>query len=76
MADYLVDVSMVEEWQMTNNRDELDKIFARCKSTIVQGGEVILARKIKNGPPERFDNISTEADLEVYRGRVYQFFTE
>ena len=75
MPEYLIDVAAVEELQMINDTDELDRMFARARSTVVQGGTVVLARKSKDGSMERFDEISTEPDLEQYKLGVYKYLT-
>lgn len=73
MPEYLIDVAAVESLQMINDTDELDRMFTRARSTIVQGGTVVLARKSKNGSIERFDEITTEPDLEQYRLGVFKY---
>jgi hypothetical protein len=73
MPEYLIDVATVESLQMINDTDELDRTFTRARSTIVQGGTVVLARKSKNGSMARFDEISTEPNLEQYRLGVFKY---
>ena len=71
--EYVIDVSKIEELQMISDLKELQKIFTLSKSTIVQGGVVVLARISKNGAVQRFDEISTEPDLEQYRKTVLKY---
>ncbi|MCY7422107.1 MAG: hypothetical protein LH478_10255 [Chitinophagaceae bacterium] len=71
--EYLIDVSKIEELQMISDTKELQKIFSLSKSTIVQGGVVVLARISKSGTVERFDEISTEPDLEQYKKNVFKY---
>ena len=73
MPEYVINVAQVEELQMIKDKDELEKIFSRAKSIIVQGGEVILARKSRDGKVERFDEISTEPDLAAYKKTVFKY---
>ena len=73
MPEFIIDVAKIEELQMINDTDELDRIFTRAKSTVVQGENVILARKSRDGKVERFDEISTEQDLEAYRKGVFKY---
>lgn len=73
MAEIIIDVANVESLQMTHDVDELDRIFTKAKSIVVQGGTVVLARKSRQGAMERFDEISTEADLNTYRETVYKY---
>ena len=70
--EFMIDVAKVEELQMINDTVVLDKIFVMAKSIIIQGGIVILARISKIGVAERFDEISTEADLEIYKQTVFK----
>ncbi len=71
--EFMIDVAKVEELQMINDTSVLDKIFMMAKSTIIQGGIVVLARISKTGIAERFDEISTEADLKMYKQAVFKF---
>lgn len=71
--EFMIDVAKVEEWQMINDTTVLDKIFMVAKSTIIQGGVVVLARISKDGVAERFDEITTEPDLEDYRKSVFKY---
>lgn len=71
--EFMIDVAKVEELQMINDIAVLDKVFTLAKSTIIQGGVVVLARISKAGIAERFDEISTEPDLEVYKKTVFKF---
>ena len=72
MPEYHINVGQIEELQMINDRDELERILARAKSMVVQGGVVVLSRMFGN-KAEPFDEISTEDDLENYRGSVMKF---
>ncbi len=71
--EFMIDVAKVEELQMINDIAVLDKVFTLAKSTIIQGGVVVLARISKAGKAERFDEISTEPDLEVYKKTVFKY---
>jgi hypothetical protein len=73
MSEYLINVSEVEELQMINNTIELEQMFTRAKSTVVQGGTVVLARKYADGRFEHFDELSTEVDLDAYRQSVFKY---
>jgi len=73
MADYEINVADVEEYQMTADLVELEQIFTRAKSTVVQGGTVILLRKFADGRFEKFDELTSEGDLEAYREKVYKY---
>lgn len=73
MREYVIDVTRIEELQTLNDKDELENIFFRAKSTIVNGEKVLLVRKDKNGRSEKFDEMSTENDLEQYRERVFRY---
>lgn len=73
VEEYLIDVAEIEELQMIGDVELLKKIFSRGKSMVVQGGLVILSRKLRSGAVERFDKISTETDLEDYRRSVFKY---
>jgi len=73
MKAYAIDVSKIEELQNLNNKDELETMFYRANSTIVNGEKVILVRKNKNGATEKFDEITTQEDLEQFRKQVFKY---
>lgn len=73
MREYVIEVSKIEELQTLNDKNELETIFFRAKSTIVNGEKVLLVRKDKNGKSEKFDELSTEDELEQYRQRVFRY---
>lgn len=71
MEDYRIDVAKVEEYQMIQNRDMLDKYHERAKSAIVNGASVHLFRgkdKIV------FDTITTLEDLESYFDGIFKYW--
>lgn len=73
MTAYKIDVSRIEELQTLNDRDELEKVFAKAQSTIVNGEAVILVRKDKAGHSQKFDEFSTLEDLDQYRKSVFKY---
>lgn len=73
MREYVIDVSRIEELQMLNDSNELENIFFRAKSAIVNGEKVFLIRKDKNGNNQKFDELSTEEELEKYRAQVFKY---
>ena len=73
MTEYIIDVSRIEELQTLNDRVELEKIFAKAQSTIVNGKSVILVRKNKTGSSQKFDEFSTLEDLDLYRESVFKY---
>jgi hypothetical protein len=73
MEDYIISVSKVEEWQMTNDVAALDTVFERAKRVLVGGGIVALVREQRSGEVYRFEEFSTLEDLEGYRERVYRW---
>ena len=72
MNSYLINIGEVEELQKTHDVDELERIFSRAKSTIVNGETVILAR-VQKEKAEKFDELSTLSDLELYRDSVLKY---
>jgi hypothetical protein len=73
MEDYTINVSQIEELQTIRNTDELEIIFTRAKSAVVNGAQVILVRKEASGKTNKFDQIDTLADLEKYREQVFRY---
>lgn len=72
MDSYRIDVSKIEALQQTNDTDELERIFERAKSTVVNGELVILGRQ-STGDFQPFDEISTLDDLDAYRHSVFKY---
>ncbi|HEY4147909.1 MAG TPA: hypothetical protein VGM41_03220 [Chitinophagaceae bacterium] len=72
MDDYTIYVNQVEEWQMVSDTNALDALFQKAKRILVGGGTVALVRKNGPGRHDKFDEISTLEDLEVYRKNVYK----
>ena len=56
MNSFWINVTEVESLQKTHDVDELERIFSKAKSTIVNGESVILARK-QNERTEKFDEL-------------------
>jgi len=73
MQEFEINVSRVEELQMINDVAELEQIFSRAKSVVVQGETVTLIRQNVDGSTYKFEEISTEADLENYRETVFKY---
>ena len=73
MQEYTINVGEVEELQMIKDTDKLDQMFVRAKSMVVQGGAVVLLRKNPDGTSYKFDEITTESDLETYRETVFRY---
>ena len=72
MQEYIINVGEIEELQMIKDTDTLDQMFTRAKSMVVQGGSVILQRKNPDGTAYKFDEITTEVDLNVYKKTVFK----
>ena len=73
MQDYTINVSKIEELQTINNTDELEMIFARAKSAVVNGAKVMLVRKEFSGKVNKFDEIDTLDALEAYKAGVFKY---
>ncbi len=76
MENFKIDVTRVEELQMINNKAELDRLFMKAKSAIVNGASVILYRKWGQHTEAPFDQITTEADLDAYRKAVLKYLPD
>jgi hypothetical protein len=72
MRDYVINVSRIEELQTLKDTGELENIFTRAKSAIVNGEKAILTRKSKSGT-EKFDELSTLEDLQQYKKQVFKY---
>lgn len=73
MQDFEINVTQIEELQMIDNKDELDRIFTKAKSAVVNGAAVVLYRKTGSSPKAIFNEITTEADLDLYKQGVYKY---
>jgi hypothetical protein len=73
MEDYIISVSKVEEWQMTNDVAALGAVFERAKRVLVGGGIVALVREQRSGEVYRVEEFSSLEDFEGYRKRVYRW---
>ena len=73
MQEYTINVGQVEQLQMIKDTDTLDQMFTRAKSTVVQGGSVILLRQNPDGSSYKFDELTNADDLEKYKETVYRF---
>lgn len=73
MAEYTINVSEVEDLQTISNVAELNQMFAKAQSTVVQGGTVVLVRRTPDGAVYKFDEITTEADIENYKETVFKY---
>jgi hypothetical protein len=73
MEDYTINVTQIEELQTISNTDELDNMFTRAKSAVVNGAKVVLVRKEASGKMNKFDEIDTLEELENYRQQVFKY---
>ena len=73
MHEFVIDVAQIEELQMLNDINQLEKIFTKAKSTIVNGEKIILVRKNPKSPPQKFDELSTIEDLLRYKKTVFKY---
>lgn len=73
MAEYIINVSEVEDLQTIRSVAELNQMCARAQSTVVQGGTVILVRRTPGGSVYKFDEITTEIDVENFRLQVFKY---
>lgn len=73
MLEYDIDVTHIEELQTIRNTNQLENIFEKAKSTVVQGGTVNLIRKSLDGYVTKFDEITTEEDLSSYKDAVFKY---
>ena len=73
MDEFEINVNEIEEFQMTNSIVDLQQIFKRAQSTVVQGGTVVLLRQNADGTSYRVDEITNENELETYKETVFKY---
>lgn len=73
MEDFEIVVNRIEELQSIQDRQELERIMAKARRTIIGGLNVILVRENKDGKREKFETFSNEHDFEEYRKKVFRF---
>ncbi len=73
MNGFKINVTQVEELQMTNSIAELEQIFSKAKSTIVQGETVVLVRQNTDSSTYTFDELTTEDDLDNFKRTVFKY---
>jgi hypothetical protein len=73
MQEFIINAGNIEELQTIKNIQELDALFRKAKSTIVNGEKVVLVRSYTDGRTERFDEITTEEELGTYKKGVYKY---
>lgn len=72
MEDFVIVVNRIEELQLVQDRQELERLFDKAKRTIIGGLNVILVREDRNGTREKFQTFSNEHDFEEYRKQVFR----
>ena len=73
MQSYIINLNQVEELQMIKDSDELERIFNKAKSAIVQGEKVVIMRTDPGGAANKVDELSTEPELEKYKEEVMKY---
>ena len=73
MKEYMNNVARIEELQTVGDKDQLENIFAKAKSTIVNGEKVVLVRQKGSAPAEKFDELSTLPDLQQFKKQVFKY---
>jgi hypothetical protein len=76
MEDFIISVSKVEEWQMTNDVTELENLFRRAKRALVGGGIVALVRQQRSGESYRFEEFTNLEDFEQYKNNIFKYLRE
>lgn len=73
MIEFTIDIGQVEEWQVLKDIQELNRMFTKAKSTVVQGGIVLLSRNNTDGNSYKTEEITTETELKIYREKVFKY---
>jgi hypothetical protein len=76
MEDFIIPVGQVEEWQMTNDIMELDRLFQRARAVLVGGGTVALVRQQRSGESYRVGEFTDLGEFEQYKKNVYKYLVE
>lgn len=71
--DYQISLNEIEELQMLHDTDQLSKIFAKAKSTIVQGSDVQIVRHSPTGELLIIESIDSETELMLYQKSVFKY---
>jgi hypothetical protein len=69
-------VGKVEEWQMTNDTAELNRLFEQAKRVLVGGGIVALVREQRSGEAYRFEEFTDLEEFDRYKRNVYKYLKE
>ncbi len=75
MINYTINIGVVEELQMLKDMPELNRIFSKAKSTVIQGGTVAINRTNSDGSIYTTDEISSEADLKAYQEKIFKYLS-
>lgn len=73
MAEYIIIAGTIEDLQITRDLIELNTIFLRAQSTVIQGGTVIIVRQNADGSTYNINEITTEAEMETYKETVLKY---
>jgi hypothetical protein len=76
MEDFIILVGQVEEWQMTNDIMELDRLFQRARAALVGGGTVGLVRQQRSGESYRVGEFTDLGEFEQYKKNVYKYLID
>jgi hypothetical protein len=76
MEDFIIPVGQVEEWQMTNDIMELDRLFQRAIAVLVGGGTVALVRQQRSGETYRVGEFTDLEEFEQYKKNVYKYLID
>ncbi len=73
MHPYIIEISRIEELQILKDSQELENIFTKAKSAIVNGEIVELVRKMRTASVQKYDEISTLEELAHYKKNVFKY---
>ena len=73
MQEYIIQINTIEELQMIKDKEELERIFNKAKSTIVQGEPVILMRTNPGGETTKVNELTTEVELEQLKAQTFKY---
>ena len=73
MQEFVINVTEIEELQTLQDLEALDKIFTKAQRTVIGGEKVVLVRRHPDGKQDKFDEFTTEGELDEYKKRVYKY---
>lgn len=69
----MINAGQIEDLQKISDVQELERIFIKARSALVNGALVYLVRKNHSGVNEIFDELTTLENLDQYKNDVFKY---